>query len=349
MRSSGRPLPTPCASSLTINELILRYWQEYVDVTYVKDGKPTERQYAIRCALRPVKALYGETLAGEFGPRALRLVREKIVEDGIAKRGGLNRKYVNELIGVIKKMFRWAASEELIDVSIHQSLMALENIRKCRDSRVTESRKILPAPEEDITTVLSFVSPQIAAMIQIQCLTGMRPDEVTIMRPCDIDQSGDVWMYTPESHKLDYMDFEKHLPLGPKAQAILLPWLDRESNAYLFDPREVVAAKLTERRKPDPNRKNKKSGHSKRTRRSRALRDHYDDESYCQAVERACKKAQVPKWTPGQLRHNAATKLRQRYGIEAARLILGHQSASTTEIYAEKNRNEAIEIMREVG
>ena len=74
------------------------------------------------------------------------------------------------------------------------------------------------------------------------------------------------------------------------------------------------------------------------------MRDHYDDETYCQAVERACCKAGVPKWTPGQLRHNAGTKIRRKYGIEAARLVLGHQSASTTEIYAEKDAEEAARI-----
>ena len=345
--ANGKPQPVASASSITVNELILRYWQEYVEKTYVKDGKLSERQYPIRVALRPLKALYGETLAAEFGPRSLRLVREKMIDDGVDRRGGLNRKYVNEHIGTIKRMFRWAVSEELIDVTVYQSLMALENIRKGRDTRVTESRKVLPAPEEHIKAVLEHVSPQIGAMIQIQCLTGMRPDEVTIMRPRDIDRSGDVWMYTPESHKLDFRDIEKHVPLGPKAQVILSPWLDRDRNAYLFDPREVVAAQLAARR--NDGRKKKRTKPAMRTTRRRSPRDHYDDESYCQAVERACKKAQVPKWTPGQLRHNAATKLRQKYGIEAARLILGHQSASTTEIYAEQNRNQAIEIMREVG
>ena len=183
-------------------------------------------------------------------------------------------------------------------------------------------------------------------MIRIQCLTGMRPDEVTIMRPGDIDRSSDIWMYTPASHKLDFRDIEKHVPLGPKAQAIVMPWLDRAAGAFLFSPREVMEAKIARSRKNGTKTKRKSA---KRSNSNRAPRDHYDDESYCQAVERACMKAQVPKWTPGQLRHNAGTRLRQQYGIEAARLILGHQSASTTEIYAEKNQSEAIEIMRQVG
>ena len=57
----------------------------------------------------------------------------------------------------------------------------------------------------------------------------------------------------------------------------------------------------------------------------------------------------VAHWTTNQLRHNAATLLRRLYGIEAARVVLGHRSASTTEIYAERDFAHAETIMYEVG
>ena len=49
------------------------------------------------------------------------------------------------------------------------------------------------------------------------------------------------------------------------------------------------------------------------------------------------------------LRHAAATRLRHEMGIEAARVVLGHTSASTTEIYAEVDRLNAIDAMRKHG
>jgi hypothetical protein len=49
------------------------------------------------------------------------------------------------------------------------------------------------------------------------------------------------------------------------------------------------------------------------------------------------------------LRHNAATAIRRKYGLEAAKLILGHQSMATTEIYAEKDLAKAIDIVQELG
>jgi site-specific recombinase XerD len=49
------------------------------------------------------------------------------------------------------------------------------------------------------------------------------------------------------------------------------------------------------------------------------------------------------------LRHNAGTKVRAKFGAEAAQLVLGHQNLSTTEIYAEKDRKRYEEIIKEIG
>jgi integrase len=55
------------------------------------------------------------------------------------------------------------------------------------------------------------------------------------------------------------------------------------------------------------------------------------------------------RWHPHQLRHSKATEIRRLYGAEAAQSILGHAELSTTEIYAEKSREMARQIMREIG
>ncbi|MCD4824637.1 MAG: hypothetical protein K8S55_08520 [Phycisphaerae bacterium] len=45
----------------------------------------------------------------------------------------------------------------------------------------------------------------------------------------------------------------------------------------------------------------------------------------------------------------AATELRKEFGLEAARVILGHRSAAITEVYAEMDRQKAIDAMMKVG
>ena len=149
------------------------------------------------------------------------------------------------------------------------------------------------------------------------------------MRPCDISPAmariagsilhGSV-AYVPSDHKTDWRDIAKLVLLGPKAQAILRPWLDREPTSYLFSPREVVAAKLERDRKRSVAQSI--NGHNGKHKRRRMPRERYDDESYCRAVQRICNRIDVPKWTPNQLRHTAATRLRGKHGIEAARVIL---------------------------
>ncbi len=340
----------PANSSLTVNGLILVYWSKHVEVYHQKAGKPTDRQYHIRAAMRPLRKLYGSSLARDFGPRALQSVRDEIIVTGQERRAGLNRKYVNGLVGIIKHAFRWAVARELVPLAVHQALETVESIHKGRDRRVTESRRIMPAPLPHVQAVLDVVSPQIRAMIGLQLLTGMRPDEVTIMRPCDIDRTGEVWVCVsreqevPEEHKMEHRGLQKRVVLGPRAQEIIDPWLDREPTTYLFSPREVSEEALARRRSSGSP-----ASTARRARKTRQPREHYDDETYCQAVLRACKKAGVPKWTPGQLRHNAGTTIRHKYGLEAARLVLGHRSAVTTEVYAEKDLGKAIRIMKEVG
>jgi len=45
----------------------------------------------------------------------------------------------------------------------------------------------------------------------------------------------------------------------------------------------------------------------------------------------------------------AGTEIRKRYGLEAAQVILGHASADVTQVYAERDLQKAVEIIREVG
>lgn len=342
----------PAGERLTIAALVVKY-DDFAQAYYVKNGSLTDARYLIKAAMTPLVRLYGATQVDEFGPKRLKAVRDEIIAKGRKRKGKytgepLSRKYINDRIACIVRMFKWAVEEELVPVTVYQSLKTVAALRKGRSENVRESQKVKPVPEEHIPPVLEQLSPQVAAMVQVQKWTGMRPDETTIMRPCDIDRSGEIWSYIPFTHKTEHQEIDKVILLGPRAQAVLEPWLDRDETSYLFSPKEVSEAGLAARRK-DGNGKGNLKTHRKRKVGSRIPRDHYDDESYAQAVERACKRAKVPKWTPGQLRHSAATEVRGKFGAEAAQLVLGHQNLSTTEIYAEKDMARYRDIIKEIG
>ena len=355
-----QPEPVPVSAAdlegWTVAELALKY-DDFASSHYVKNGETTDARY--RAAIGPLVNLYGSTLAKEFGPKKLKALREFIIRRGnlrtaefddlgnLVKPGDrLGREYVNNLMKSVVRMFKWAVTEEKVPPCVPDALSMVGGLRKGRNRRVREPEPIKPVPEEDFQPVVGVSSPQIATMLQVQRLAGMRPDEVTIIRPCDLDRSGTVWVYRPDSHKLEWLDQDKEILLGPQAQELLTPWLDgREPTEYLFSPREVAEANARELEK----RRKRPSSKKVRTSTARPPRDHYDDRGYRQAVIRACRRAGVPRWSPGQLRHNAGTDIRRKYGAESAQLVLGHRNLSTTEIYAEKNHEKYEQIMKEIG
>ena len=80
-----------------------------------------------------------------------------------------------------------------------------------------------PVAEESIRAILPHLSPQVAAMLQLQHLCGAGPQEVVTIRPDEVDTSGAVWLYHPRHHKMELFDRRKVIMLGPKAQEVLRP------------------------------------------------------------------------------------------------------------------------------
>jgi integrase len=188
-------------------------------------------------------------------------------------------------------------------------------------------------------------------MVAVQRLTGMRPGEVVIMRPCDIDrQSSRTWIYRPESHKTEHHDIDRVVFLGPRAQEILRPFLDeRAPGAYLFSPREAMEERrrllrMQRGTKVQPSQINRRKARPKKS-----PGDRYSVASYDRAISAACNRAGIMRWTPNQLRHAKATEIRREAGLDAARAVLGHRSPQVTEVYAEIDANKAAEIMERLG
>ena len=67
---------TAPGEQLTISELLLLYWR-FAKGYYVRNGEPTRELESMREALRPVRELYGHTLAIDFGPLSLKALRQQ--------------------------------------------------------------------------------------------------------------------------------------------------------------------------------------------------------------------------------------------------------------------------------
>lgn len=381
--AAGRrwPPPTQAQVSLLIDELILRYWEEHVTQHYVKAGAPTSEQSLIRSALRSLRELYGHTPAGEFSPLGLKAVQERLLQRDLS-RGTVNR-YTNQ----ITRMFRWATAEELVPADLLPRLRSRAPLRAGKTS-ARECEPVRPVSDAAVDEVLPFVSPPVRAMIQLQRLTGMRPGEVVLMRTADLDTQGDVWVYRPGRHNLEHKQQLREVFLGPQAQAVLRPWLRTDLLAYLFQPAETkgqkhAAQQSTRRSILTSSFSGSTAGLVSQSRRPT---DHYTIASYRRAITRGCEAAYgmpeglrriaaavalLPEqeraaardrlrqeasawrkqhaWHSNQLRHAAATEIRKRFGIDAARTVLGHSHLATTEIHAEQDLEAATRIMGVLG
>jgi len=163
--TSGRTLPT-LAGGRTVNDLILAYWR-HAEQHYRKDGRPTSELPCLRSALGPLRRLYGRQPAAEFGPLALKAVRQRLVD------AGLCRKTVNDYVGRIKRCFKWATENELVPSSVFHGLQAAAGLRRGR-SDARESERVKPVPEAFINAIRPKVCSQVDALIEFQLLKHRR-------------------------------------------------------------------------------------------------------------------------------------------------------------------------------
>lgn len=315
----------------TVTQILTAYLTHAEGYYRAPDGQPTLELSNMRDAVRPLSKLYGETPARDFGPLALRAVRDEMVRSGLA------RGTVNARIHRVRRVFRWAASVELIPASVAEGLRTVDGLKRGR-SKAPETKAIAPVPIEHVEATLPHLSRAVAAMVRVQLLSGCRASEVCAMRGCDLTPGPDVWEYRPDEHKMGWRGKAKVILLGPRAVEVVKPFLGLDPTAYLFDPRRTVAEFHATR---------PQARHSCKAREKH--RPRYDRRAYRQAIVRACKRAGVPRWTPGRLRHSSATAIRARFGLEVAQAVLGHARADVTQVYAEINMNKAREAMQEVG
>jgi hypothetical protein len=114
--AAGGCLPaTRGGGDLTIAELGAAYWN-YAKGYYQKNGQPTRSMDRIKLAVRLLRINYGPTLAQDFGPLALQAIQRELAA------GHRCRKYCNYLIDSIKRIFKWAVSQELLPVTVYQAL-----------------------------------------------------------------------------------------------------------------------------------------------------------------------------------------------------------------------------------
>jgi integrase len=247
--------------------------------------------------------------ASSFSRTKLVSLRKKMIADGMA------RSSVNEYVKRVKRLFSWAVDEDrrLVPDSVASSLALLKGLKENR-SEARETEDVGPVGVDLVEKTLTKLSGEVVSLVRVHLLTGARPGELCRLEWPMIEKGEDVWKVDLKKHKTRVYGKRRFLFFGERA---------REEMEKLPHPRRFVF--LSRRGRP------------------------FEVESYRKLVEEACKKAGVNHWHPNQLRHTYATEVRRRFGLEAAQVSLGHSSAKTTEIYAERDMALAEKVAKEMG
>lgn len=281
-----------------------------------------------KAAAAHLSAKHGEVPAVEFGPLKLKAVQMQMAK-GKASRG-----YINSVTARIKRMFKWAASEEMIPPSVWHGLQTVTGLRRDRTPAV-ETKARDPVEWEWVAAVLPELSPAVAAMLLTQWFTGVRSQSLCMARVGQFDRIQEPWAWKPR-HKTESRGHELTVFIGPQCREVLTPFIEgRKPSEFLFRPLNVGGSP------------------------SRGYRAFYDSVSYLRAVARAQGRVNaerekaglepLPKWVPHQLRHTRATLIRAKYGLEAAQAALGHSRLDSTQIYAKRLRDIAQRVASEIG
>jgi integrase len=238
--------------------------------------------------------------------------------------------------------------------------LTVDGLRKGKTAAL-EPAPVAPVPLADVDATLLHLPAIVADMLRLQRITGMRSDNLCSIRWTDIDRSGEIWIYRPPRHKGEYLNKQLAIPLGPKCQRILEPYVSTPPADFIFSPRsseQQRRAQRAARKTPvTPSQAARKPTSKPRPHGRKGIQ--YTPGTYRNAIGRAIEKANIERkkagmpeiahWHPHQLRHTVGTEIRAKYQAEAARVFLGHSRLSVTEIYAERDLGLACKIAREIG
>ena len=223
---------------------------------------------------------------------------------------GICRPMVNARVTRCRRFVKWCIENKYVDQYALLPWQLLKPLAYSR-SRAPERDPVESVPHDIVQKTIDQLMPTVARMVALQYITGMRSSELCLMKWEEIDQSGDAWIYRPKHHKTRHWGHTRAVPLLDYSRNLL----GKPSYSYVF---------VNQHGNP------------------------YNEGSYRIVIQRAAKRAGVPRWSPHQLRHSAATRWADAGGIEIARQLMGHASISMTVQYLDRSMTRVVESAKKV-
>ena len=292
---------------VTVGELALQYAEHnehrYQIGSLCKD-RCEKATHAMRQLTKPQLG-FASIAASQFGPKALKTIQANLRESINTRTGHpFARTYVNQTINEIRRAFKWAVSEELVNSTVLEALRAVPSLR-AGDGREPEPR--MPVDPKLAELTASHLEHDghvgIACAIRFMRWTGCRPDEACRITLACLEglDTNEPAVRLQEHKTRKHTCSDRVIPLSERALAVIRQALARGET---LEP----SRRLFLSRAGEPLRRN----------------------GIYQAVTRTCKKYNLQRWTPYQLRHLSATEILEATGSEVvAAAQLGHTPNST--------------------
>lgn len=342
----------PLVDAVTVEQcvalrVLLEQFEAYLDESgrYRKNGQPTSQRGIVRKAITEFCERFGDIPAPKFSE--LLLLQHR---DYLERRPNLSRVGINKKVAHLRAAFRWAFVRGLLTRDQWLGVKAIEPLRRAEVGHRDRKRAKRAVSIEDVERVADSLPRVPAAMLRLQALTGMRPGEVCSMRWSDIDRSPvlvegvECWTYHVAEAKTDHHGHSTSYALGPRARMLLAAFVPESPSAYVFSPSATMRDLHAERRsarQTAPTRQTRMRDEAE----GRRWSDRYGVTTYRQAIHRACRRANVERFTPHEVRHGFVTRAAERYGAFAASIAANHARVSTTEGYLHRNRADAFRVV----
>ena len=276
-------------AAFTVGELAERWYLAMRD----QFGPTHQKAYEARHAAIELTRTHATATVGEFGPRAFKSIRDRLVHDG------RSRQFVNRRMNSIRRCFRWGVAEELVPGDRIQALAAVDGLRHGAAPESEPRRAADPAAVDAVVAWLAAHGHEgAAALVRFLRATGCRPGEACRARWAEFHLGAELPHYRPARHKTARHGIERLVPLNADALAAI------GGGMRLGTPDGFVFTH-TRGRPFTPN-------------------------ALLLAVRRAIAATGCADWSPYGLRHLAATTALARTGSEAAAAaLLGHTPRST--------------------
>ena len=153
---------------ISINEVLIAFHEHAGRHYRHPDGRPTSEVYEVNHVIQAIRLLYGEKPVTDFGPLAVKALRMQWVNEMVCRTGCSRR------VGIVKRILKWAVSEQLAPVTVYQAVATVAGLQRGR-SEAREMEPVAPVDDALVDATLPFLNRHVRGMVEGRCSAWSTP------------------------------------------------------------------------------------------------------------------------------------------------------------------------------